>query len=229
MSYLVLIATAAVAGLLGLGAVIAARQRIDVLRATGETFAHRDLSRSIFSLVVTIFIVVVTSVVVAHNVSLSLALVGLLIAVAGLAYLSLIDIDTHLLPWSDSLVIGAASCVFLVVDVISHSRGDVVVIMLSSGATAWLVFRCIEWCSRGDLGGGDVILASVLATMLGWFGAGAVIDAMVYSLVCAGVFALITIVRAGFRSQSVFAFGPFLVAGALIAMMSADPLWVATH
>jgi leader peptidase (prepilin peptidase)/N-methyltransferase len=229
MSFLSFAITTVVAGFLGVIAVVVARHRIDVLRATGETFAHRNVSRSFLTFLTTVCVVVVTSHVVSRNIEVSLALVGLFIAIAGLAYLSLIDIDTHLLPWGDSFTIGTSACVFLIADAFVHGRGDVVLIMMASGAAMWAVFRLIEWGSRGDLGGGDVVLASVLATVLGWFGASAVLDALVYSMVCAGIFALLAMMRAGFRMRSVFAFGPFLVTGALLAMMTSDPLWATVH
>lgn len=226
---LFLLAVAAVTALLGVGAVFGARCRIDHLRSTGETFAHYALSRSRAVLSCVVALVVAANVMVARNIGLSFALVGFGVAITGCAYLALIDIDTHLLPWSDSIALGVASCLFLMADAVVRSHVELIVVMVASGVSAWIVFRIIEWLSRGDLGGGDVVLASVLGVILGWFGGAAVLQAMVYSIVCAGVFALGAMLFSGFRARTAFAFGPFLILGAVLVMITTDPLLVATY
>ena len=229
MSNSILIAVAVVVACLGVLAVVAARHRIDHLRCTGETFAQHDVSRSSVALILLPSLVTIASLFVARNVHSSLPLFGLVIAIVGCVYLALIDIDTHLLPWSDSLAIGSMSCAFLIADSLSRSHYGLIATMTASGVITWCVFRFIEWISRGDLGGGDVVLASVLAAVLGWFGVGAVMNAMVYAVMCAGVFAIGAIVLSGFRGRTAFAFGPFLIFGAVIVMITAHPLWTTTY
>ncbi len=229
MSNPFLIATAVVAAFLGVVAIYFARHRIEHLRRTGVTFAQRDVSSSFSALVVVVFVVTGVSTLVAHNVGLSVALIGLVVAIVGCAYLALIDIDTHLLPWSDSIVIGVASCLLLFIDAVLRSENNVIAVMIASGVITWCVFRFIEWMSRGDLGGGDVVLTSVLAAVLGWFGASAVMNALVYAIVCAAVFALGVMALSGFRARTTFAFGPFLITGAVIVMITTDPLWTTTY
>ena len=229
MSNLFHTATAVVAAFLGVVACYFARHRVEHLRQTGETFAQRNVSSSCIVSIVVVLAVTGASVLVAHNVGLSVALIGLVVAIVGCAYLAIIDIDTHLLPWSDSIVVGIASCSFLLVDAALRSQNDVIAVMIASGVITWCVFRFIEWMSRGDLGGGDVVLASVLAAVLGWFGVGAVMNALVYAIVCAGVFALGAVVLSGFRARTAFAFGPFLITGAVIVMITAHPLWTTTY
>ena len=229
MSNLILTATAVASAFLGVVAVYFARHRIERLRRTGETFAQRDVSRLFPVLLVVVFVVTGVSVAVARNVGFSVALFGLVVAIVGCAYLALIDIDTHLLPWGDSIVIGITSCSFLLIDVLLRSQHDVIAVMIASGVITWCVFRFIEWMSRGDLGGGDVVLASVLAAVLGWFGTNAVVNALVYAIACAGIFALGAMVVSGFRARTAFAFGPFLVIGAVIVMITIDPLWTTTY
>jgi len=228
MSNPFLIATAAVAALLGAFVVLGARHRINHLRRTGETFAQHDVSRSP-AVVVVVVAVVVAFVMTSRNVGWSFALLGYLVAILGCAHLVLIDIDTHLLPWNDSILIGTTSCVLLVIDAVVRSQPEAIVMMATCGIITWCVFRSIEWLSRGDLGGGDVVLASVLAVILGRFGSAAVMSALVYAIVCAGVFALGAMLLSGFRAQTSFAFGPFLILGAVIVMITADPSWTVTQ
>ena len=229
MSNSILIAVAVVVACLGVIAVVAARHRVEHLRRTGETFAQRNVSSSRTLLIIVVLAVTGASALVAHNVGLSVALIGLVVAIIGCVYLALIDIDTHLLPWGDSIVIGVASCLFLFIDAVLQSQNNVIAVMITSGVITWCIFRLIEWMSRGDLGGGDVVLASVLAAVLGWFGVGAVMNALVYAIVCAGVFALGAVALSGFRARTAFAFGPFLITGAVIVMITADPLWTTTY
>lgn len=213
-----------VAGFCACLAVVSARRRIDQLRSTGETFSNGEFSSSYVAIPITIAVVSTATNVTAANIGMSVALFGLMIAMSGCAYLALIDIDTHLLPWADCIAIGVISCSVLVVDVIIQSRLDVVVTMAVSAVLTGVIFRSLEWMSRGDLGGGDVVLATVLAAVLGWFGIGAVMRAMTLGALSAGVFALFAMLLSRFHLRTAFAFGPFLIIGALFVMMTADPL-----
>lgn len=226
MLNLFLMATGVVAVFLSAISVVLAQHRIEHLRSTGETFAQRDVSRSRAAFVVVVIASVAACVMVARNVGWSFALLGFVFTMFGCAYLTLVDIDTHLLPWNDSILVGVTSCAFLVIDAVVRSQSEVIAVMATCGIVTWCVFRFIEWMSRGDLGGGDVVLASVLAAVVGWFGTGAVVNALVYAIVCAGVFALGAMVVSGFRPRTAFAFGPFLIVGAVIVIVTSDPLWV---
>lgn len=217
------------AGACALCAVVSARRRVYQLRSTGETFANRDFSSSFVAILVTLAVVITATNAMVANVGASIALIGHMFAITGCVYLALIDIDTHLLPWIDCIIVGFLSCGFLSIDALLHSRIDAVVMMALSALLTWVIFRCLEWLSRGDLGGGDVVLATVLAAVLGWFGMSATAQAMVVAVVMAGVFALVAMLFSRFHLRTAFAFGPFLIIGALFVMMTADPLWVTTY
>jgi prepilin signal peptidase PulO-like enzyme (type II secretory pathway) len=229
MSIFIYVAVSIIATSCGAFAVVSARRRIHVLRVTGETFSHHDVALSRSAAVISCTVVAAASMMLVSQLGVSLALAGYMIAVTGFVYLALIDIDTHLLPWADCLTVGFLAGALLSTDALIQHRGDIVATMVVSAIVTWVIFRFLEWLSRGDLGGGDVMLASVLAAVLGYFGTAAVIQAIVVAIVSAGAFALVAITVTRFHARSAFAFGPFLLVGALIAMMSADPLWVATH
>lgn len=228
MSVFVSIGAVAIASALSACAFFFARHRVDFLRLTGETFARRDVSRSRSVTAVVVIAVAVASAIAARTLGPSLALLGVLFAVSGCVYLALIDIDTHLLPWGDSMLVGVLPSLIFIVDAMIHSRTDVVLMMLACGVCALLVFIMIERLSRGDLGGGDVVLVGVLATMLGYFGVSAVMRSLVYALFVAGMFALCAMLLLGFRARTAFAFGPFLIFGAVVVMSTSRPLLVVT-
>jgi leader peptidase (prepilin peptidase) / N-methyltransferase len=226
MSFFLSVGAVVVASVFSACSIVVARHRVDYLRLTGETFARRDVSRSRSVAAVVVVAVAITSATAAHTLGQSLALLGVLFALSGCVYLAFIDIDTHLLPWGDSMLVGVVPSLIFIVDAMIHSRPDVVLVMLGCGVGALIVFILIERLSRGDLGGGDVVLVGVLATMLGYFGVSAVMQSLFYALLTAGVFALGAMVLLGFRTRTAFAFGPFLILGAVVVMTTSRPLWV---
>lgn len=71
----------------------------------------------------------------------------------------------------------------------------------------------------GDLGGGDIVLAGLLGTALGWLGWPFLIAGTALSFLLFAVVALVLLAarRVGRRSQ--LAFGPFMLTGALLAVV----------
>ena len=78
------------------------------------------------------------------NVGVSFVLLGYVFAINGCVYLALIDIDTHLLPWADCIVVGVISCSLLGIDVIIHRQFNVVATMAMSASVTWVIFRYLE-------------------------------------------------------------------------------------
>lgn len=142
--------------------------------------------------------------------------VGLLIAV-GLRLL-LIDIDTHLLPSGIVYRATALALPLLFVAALYDPAGSVGG-MLIGALIMWCVMKVLEVLSRGDLGGGDVKVSILLGLSLGWLSLESVVTALVTGFASAGFFALFLLVfrRAGRRTH--IAFGPFLIAGTLFAVL----------
>jgi leader peptidase (prepilin peptidase)/N-methyltransferase len=81
-----------------------------------------------------------------------------------------------------------------------------------------LVWRAL---SRGQLGSGDVAVAPMLGFFLGWVGLDVVVAGLLFAAVLGGVFALLGLLTRRLRRSSMFAFGPFLMLGAMIAVWTA--------
>jgi leader peptidase (prepilin peptidase)/N-methyltransferase len=77
----------------------------------------------------------------------------------------------------------------------------------------------LEVLARGGLGGGDVALAGLLGLYLGWISYEAIAVGLLAAFVVGGVFALLLLITRKANRSTRFAFGPFLVVGALIAVL----------
>jgi leader peptidase (prepilin peptidase) / N-methyltransferase len=74
------------------------------------------------------------------------------------------------------------------------------------------------------MGFGDVKLGGVLGLGLGWFGLPHVLVGVVYAFVLGGLVSLALIVGRRATRRSAIAFGPFLVLGFLLAVLTGDNL-----
>jgi leader peptidase (prepilin peptidase)/N-methyltransferase len=209
----------AVIGLLfGLRSVMQAQRDVRRLRASGETFGAGRSTE--FPLV--IFLVACASSVLwwlaatRFDEDLTVLCFGVLISV-GLR-LMLIDIDTHLLPSGIVYRAIAIALPLLTLAALSDDTGSITAMLLGA-VIMWFLMKTLEVLSRGDLGGGDVRLGLLLGLYTGWLSLEHLAVAVVAAFTAAGLFALLLIVlrRAGRRTH--IAFGPFLIAGALFAVL----------
>lgn len=88
--------------------------------------------------------------------------------------------------------------------------------LLLAGAVGGF-FLVMHLLMRGGLGLGDVKLAGALALALGWPRG---LDAFVWGLMAAGVYALGLVVAKRARLEDSMAFGPFLALGAALAVLA---------
>ena len=202
----------------GWRAFVLAQRDVIRLRVSGETFGSgRAIEFSWLSLMIACVSASLwwrASLKFDHDVTV--LSVGLLIAV-GLRLL-LIDIDTHLLPSGIVYRATALALPLLFIAALNDPAGSVGG-MLIGALIMWCVMKVLEVLSRGDLGGGDVTVSVLLGLYLGWFSLESVVTALVIGFASAGLFALFLLVlrRAGRRTH--IAFGPFLVAGTLFAVL----------
>lgn len=128
-----------------------------------------------------------------------------------------IDVFTQYLPrlysWLGVLVCGGLITLHALVDwnFDAWIRG---VIAMAGLTLAMLVIGVV---SRGGIGGGDVYLAPLLGLMLGFKSYDAVIGGTFVGFVLGALFA-ITLLAKGKGRKHRFAFGPFLVIGAIWAL-----------
>jgi leader peptidase (prepilin peptidase)/N-methyltransferase len=204
--------------LFGLRAVLQAQRDVNRLRSTGETFGSSRVTE--FSLIIP-FVACASAAMwwiaaTRFDDDLTVLCVGVLISV-GLR-LMLIDIDTHLLPSGIVYRAIAVAIPLLSLAAISDDTGSITTMLLGA-VIMWFLMKTLEVLSRGDLGGGDVRLALLLGLYTGWLSLEHLAVAVVTAFAAAGLFALLLIVlrRAGRRTH--IAFGPFLIAGALFAVL----------
>jgi leader peptidase (prepilin peptidase)/N-methyltransferase len=88
------------------------------------------------------------------------------------------------------------------------------------GAIAMRVFlRVLQVLSRGDMGSGDVTLGGFLGLYLGWISFETVLVGLLAGFLAGGVFALFAVILRKAGRNTRFAFGPFLIVGALVAVL----------
>lgn len=202
----------------GWRAFVRAQQDISRLRATGDTFGSGRATEFVwFSAVVAIGSAALwwqAAQQFEHDITV--LSVGLLIAV-GLRLL-LVDIDTHLLPSRIVYRALALALPLLFVAALKDSAGSVGGMVLGA-LIMWCVMKVLEVLSRGDLGGGDVKVSVLLGLYLGWHSLESVLSALVVAFASAGLFALLLLVFRRASRRTHIAFGPFLIAGTLFAVL----------
>ena len=195
-----------------------ARTDISRFRIAGETFGESHFTNAKVS---TPIVVAVTSALYfllaqqfAHD--LTVLTYGVLVG-AGM-WLSLIDIDTHLLPRRIVYRTIAVAMPLLVLSAFFDNTGSIAG-MFIGGLGMWCILRVLEVVSRGDLGGGDVGLGGLLGLYLGWISYEAILVGLFTSFLVGGLFAVALLVTRKANRNTHFAFGPFLIVGTLIAVL----------
>jgi leader peptidase (prepilin peptidase) / N-methyltransferase len=74
--------------------------------------------------------------------------------------------------------------------------------------------------SPGQLGGGDIKLAGLVGLALGWLGWPALLGGAILGFVLAAVASLALLAARRVTMRSAISFGPFLLGGALLAILA---------
>ena len=93
---------------------------------------------------------------------------------------------------------------------------------LAAGAGAFVVLAALAILGRGALGGGDVKMMAVLGL---WLGVNGIITTACIGFILGGVAAVIFLLLKIHGRKDYFAFGPFLIIGAVVAWMAQVLLW----
>jgi leader peptidase (prepilin peptidase)/N-methyltransferase len=163
-------------------------------------------------------------VLVAHLVGVSAALPAYLY-LAGIAVaLALIDLDVHRLP--DAIVLPSypVAAALLVLATAGEGEWDAL-LRAGIGAVALLMLYAVLFVAKpGGMGLGDVKLAGVLGLYLGWWSWEALVVGAFLAFLLGGLVAVPLVLsrRAGRRSR--IPFGPYMLAGALVALVVAEPV-----
>ena len=152
------------------------------------------------------------------------ALPAYLVLAAFLVALSVIDLDTHLLPRRIVYAAGVTGVITLALAAALDEQPERLGWAAIGAVGVLLAFLVIYAAARGGFGFGDVRLGAVLGWYLGWQGlAFAPVGIFLGFLLGATVgSALIVVGRAGRRTA--VPFGPFLAGGAFLAIVAGRSL-----
>lgn len=133
--------------------------------------------------------------------------------------LSVIDFKTHRLP--NRLVGKFAVFEIIALSVASWYDSDYVRFALAFGAAVATsaAYFLLYLFSRGSLGLGDVKFAFPLGLCVGWFAATYWLTSILFAFTFAGIVSLIGIASRRMNLNSKLAFGPYMFAGTLIALV----------
>jgi leader peptidase (prepilin peptidase)/N-methyltransferase len=143
---------------------------------------------------------------------------------AGLVALSLIDLDHFLLPNRVLYPTGFLTAGLMVIPAVVYADGNDYLRAVLGGAAAFAVFFVIHVISPRGMGFGDVRLSFVLGFALGWLSWGHVyLGLFLGFLLGAVVGSLLIVLKLRTRKDHV-PFGPFLAAGAVLAIFAGTQL-----
>jgi leader peptidase (prepilin peptidase)/N-methyltransferase len=147
----------------------------------------------------------------------------LFLGAAGVA-LALIDLDVRRLP--NALVYPCYAAGLTLLGVAALAGGDLAALGRAvAGMAALFAFYFVLWYVKpGGMGFGDVRLAGVLGLYLGWLGWGSLLVGLFAGFLFGGLtgLALMAVGRAGRKSR--IPYGPFMLAGAFVAVLAGQPL-----
>ncbi len=118
--------------------------------------------------------------------------------------------DDSLVPL---LVVGLAATPWLPFSILQR---------LAAGAGAFVVLAALAILGRGALGGGDVKMMAALGL---WFGVNGIITTASVGFIIGGIAAIVMLLFKVHGRKDFFAFGPFLIIGAVVAWLGQVLLW----
>ncbi|MEP6649698.1 MAG: A24 family peptidase [Lapillicoccus sp.] len=142
----------------------------------------------------------------------------LLLAWTGAA-LFWVDVDVHRLP--EGLTLPVIPALLVLLAVASATTGDWGALLRAvvCGVAGWVVYAVLAFIVPGGLGLGDATLGGLVALPLGYLGWGVPIVGFVAAYLASGVVALVGLATRRLSLRSHIAFGPFIVIGALVALL----------
>jgi leader peptidase (prepilin peptidase)/N-methyltransferase len=153
-----------------------------------------------------------------------LVLVAYLYLAAVSVALALIDIDLKKLPDVLTLPSYPIGAVLLAVGALgAHQPWDLARAAIG-GAALWLLYAVLWFIYPKGMGRGDVKLAGVLGMYLGFLGWGTLAVGAFFGFVFGGIFGIALMVVNRANRKSKIPFGPFMIAGALVAVFFGEHL-----
>lgn len=147
----------------------------------------------------------------------------LYVGVAGVL-LGYVDLRVRLLPNAVVLPSYAIVVGLLTVAAATSGRWGSLAWALVGGAALWGFLAVLGLVSPSGMGFGDVKLGGVLGLCLGWFGLAYVLIGTMFAFVLGGLVSLGLVLGRRATGKSPIPFGPFLLAGFVLAVLSGDAL-----
>lgn len=152
------------------------------------------------------------------------AVPGFLVVVAGLVAISAVDLERFIVPNRILYPTLFISAPLLLIAAALDGDWSSARTAAIGGAMAWGLLLAIHLISPRGMGFGDVRLAGLIGMMLGWLSLGHVFVGLFLGFLTASVVgvALIAAKRRGRKDK--VPFGPFLAAGAVLAVLFGEPI-----
>ena len=136
--------------------------------------------------------------------------------------LAVIDLREHRLPDRLTLPLwgfSAATALSQLESVGAHGRASEAV--MASALVVSLLWCAAEAPGR-PLGFGDVKLGGAISLQLGWYGIEFALWGLALSVLFGGIWSLAGLIRGHFGPHDAIAFGPWLLVGAMVALIGAS-------
>lgn len=143
--------------------------------------------------------------------------IAYIIFVSTLVTQGFIDMFTHYLPRLFSGLATLACGGLVTLHALVEWNFERLVEAVVSMVALTMVMMFVGVASRGGIGGGDVYLAPLLGLMLGYSSFGAVMRGTFAGFFLGALFAIVLLLK-GYGTKHRFAFGPFLIIGAIWAL-----------
>jgi leader peptidase (prepilin peptidase)/N-methyltransferase len=133
-------------------------------------------------------------------------------------WLLVIDVRTHRLP--NRIVLPALAAVALLVVLDAAATGESAALVRAACGLLILggFYAILRAASRAGMGGGDVKLAALIGTVLGWHGWMALAVGAASAFVLAALYALGLIALRRADGSTRIAFGPWMIVGAILGV-----------
>jgi leader peptidase (prepilin peptidase)/N-methyltransferase len=154
----------------------------------------------------------------------SWALPAYLVLVSALLALSLIDLDTFLLPNRIVYPLAVLLVILFGAAALLDDAGGDYVRALLGGLAAYAFFLTVHLIAPRGMGFGDVKLSFSLGVALGWLSWGTVFLGLFLGFLLGAVIGVILIATGVRTRRDHVPFGPFLAAGTVLAILFGQPL-----
>lgn len=134
------------------------------------------------------------------------------------AALAIVDIRTHRLPNRLVALAGASGLVLLIGAAVTGGSIHALLRGVLAALVLLIAYLALRMLSAGGVGGGDVKLAAVIGLHLGWLGWGSVVVGTLAGFMLGGVFATGMLLTRRAERRTAVAFGPWMIAGAWVAI-----------